>query len=92
MYYKTLQKLPWSIECPVFITANAMTVRIFFTHDEFEGETEFCIKAWGVRALADLFEIFCQENHYTKVTITDVCVVRCAKTLDALTEMEENLS
>lgn len=46
----------------------------------------------GVRTLADLFEIFCQENHYTKVMITDVCVVRCAKTLDALTEMEENLS
>ena len=46
MYYKTLQKLPWSIECPVSITAKAMTVRIFFTHDEFEDETEFCIKAW----------------------------------------------
>mgnify|MGYP004487102323 CR=1 FL=1 len=63
-----------------------MTVRIYFSHNEFEDEAEFCIESWNVRELAELFTGFCQENHST-----EVCVVRCVETLDALTEMEENL-
>lgn len=68
-----------------------MTVRIYFSHNEFEDEAEFCIEFWNVRELTELFTGFCQENHSTEVTITEVCVVRCVETLDALTEMEENL-
>lgn len=68
-----------------------MTVRIYFSHNEFEDEAEFCIESWNVRELAELFTGFCQENHSTEVTITEVCVVRYVETLDALTEMKENL-
>lgn len=38
-----------------------------------------------------LFTVFCKENHFKKVEITGISIVRVAETMDALIEMEENL-
>lgn len=54
-------------------------------------EVEFCIVAWDAKELDKLFTVFCKENHFKKVEITGISIVRVAETMDALIEMEENL-
>lgn len=43
------------------------------------------------KELDKLFTVFCKENHFKKVEITGISIVRVAETMDALIEMEENL-
>ena len=69
-----------------------MTVRIIFSHDkQKDDKVEFHIYLWRAKQLAELFIIFCEESHYENVVITDVIIIRVAKSMDALIEMEENL-
>lgn len=89
MFLKTIQKTIWQMECEV-VPYRVMTVQIAFSHEENENdETEFCIEAWNSEELADLFETFCKENNFKKVTILSISVVRLASTMEELIEMEE---
>ena len=64
-----------------------MTVRIqFINSDNREDETEFDIFAYDVDELISLFETFCKENNFTTDTVTDVYVVKSARTMEVLEE------
>ena len=90
--YRQLCDMKWIPKCDLSIPYGAMTVQIHFSDKESEeDEVEFCISFWDILELAELFTTFCKENHSTEVTITDVYIVRVAKTVDELTEMEEKL-
>ena len=92
MFLKKIKKMPWQTECELKTSYRAMTVQVNFSHNECEDdETEFCIKAWSNEELANLFETFCEENHFKNVTINSLTVVRVASTMEDLVEMEENL-
>lgn len=89
---RQLCNMEWIPRCDLSVPYGAMTVQIHFSSKEAaEDEVEFCISSWNIPELAELFTIFCEENHSTKVAITDVYIVRVAKTIDELTEMEEKL-
>lgn len=90
--YRQLCDIEWMSQCDLSVPYGAMTVQIHFSSKEAEeDEVEFCISSWNTEELAELFTTFCKENHSTKVTITDVYIVRVAKTIDELTKMEEEL-
>lgn len=90
MFLTQLQKMPWQTECDMSEPYRAMTVQIGFSHKENESdEVEFCIKAWDAKDLANLFEIFCKEEHCEHVSINSLSVVKVASSMEKLTEMEE---
>ena len=92
MFYKKLKDMTWQSECDMQTPYRVMTVQIGFSHTECSSdEVEFCIAAWNVKELSELFTTFCRENHFKKVEITGISIVRVAETMDALIEMEENL-
>lgn len=92
MFYNKLRDMAWQSECDMQTPYRVMTVQIGFAHEECSSdEVEFCIVAWDAKELEKLFTVFCKENHFKKVEITGISIVRVAETMDALVEMEENL-
>ena len=90
MFYKKLRDMTWQSECDMQTPYRVMTAQIGFAHEECSSD-EFCIVAWDAKELDKLFTVFCKENHFKKVEITGISIVRVAETMDALIEMEENL-
>lgn len=91
MFYNKLRDMTWQSECDMQTPYRVMTVQIGFAHEECSSdEVEFCIVAWDAKELDKLFTVFCKENHFKKVEITGISIVRVAETMDALIEMEEN--
>ena len=92
MFYNKLRDMTWQSECDMQTPYRVMTAQIGFAHEECSSdEVEFCIVAWDAQELDKLFTVFCKENHFKKVEITGISIVRVAETMDALIEMEENL-
>lgn len=90
MFLKQIQNMNLQAECDLSHPCKAMTIQVGFSHKENENdETEFCINAWDKKELAELFEIFCKENHFEAVSINSLSIVRVASSLDELTKMEE---
>ena len=91
MHYDAFKNMNWLPRCDLSKPYTAMTVRIIFSHDKRKDDkVEFHIYLWRAKQLAELFIIFCEESHYENVVITDVIIIRVAKSMDALIEMEKN--
>ena len=89
MYSKIFQKMNWNFTCNVSGAFGAMTVRVGFSHrNRMEDEAEFCIEAWNVEELSDLFNGFCCENQFENVDINYIDIVAVAADLDMLSKLE----
>jgi len=77
--------------CPE--THEAMTVSIRFSHAEDKcDETELSIKSFDKKELSELFESFCEENHFKDVHIQSLEIVHTAPSLEELIATEEGFS
>ena len=87
---KQLQKTKWNMSCNPKMPYSAMTVRISFSHDENESdEVDFCIEVENKAELNELFDTFCKENKFQNVSVSDICIVKVAASLEGLTALEE---
>lgn len=79
-----IKKYGWEIECNPQ-RCRVMSVDIGFINDEKrEDETEFDIMAYDEGELSDLFKDFCRENGFPQNTVTYVCVVQMADSMEEL--------
>lgn len=79
-----IDKKGWNFEvdAPVF---RYMNVQIGFINAEgYEDEVEFSIKAYDLKDLNDLFNIFCKENHIKRKCVFSVTVSQVANRMQDL--------
>lgn len=72
-----IKKRGWGTDIDLNVPHRSMEVDIVFMNDEGrEDETEFCINAYDVNELDELFTEFCKENGLKRNTVTNIIIVR----------------
>ena len=91
-------KVPWSRhwKCQGPIKKYA-TFRVVFSYKirppyRVLDETEFDIDTTDDNDLVNLFNDFCKENDFSDVEVVEIIIVRTAKTMEELIEMERKCS
>lgn len=85
---KYFKKGKWNWETSCDEPFRVFTVQLSFIADGEEDETEFCIYAFNIKELSDLFSVFCKENGFKNVEVYKISVVLTAATMDELIQKE----